>query len=395
MENSAQHRGWISGVLVVMLVLKVFAAQSAQGQTFTVLYNFPGSPDWAEPYAGLFLDTEGNLYGTTAYGGNSDCGTVYELSKTGEETILYNFCSQTNCTDGEEPQGGVIRDAAGNSYGTTILGGAYGDGTVFEVSKTGSETVLHSFGYPDGVTPRARLIRDKVGNLYGTTTEGGTGCGNGGCGVVFKVAVNGTETVLHSFNGSDGAYPTAGLVRDVAGNFYGTTYAGGTKNYGTVFKLSKTGKLTVLHSFTESDGANPDGDVIRDAAGNFYGTTYAGGASNVGTVFKLSRAGKETVLHSFGYPNGAYPTRGLVQDIAGNFYGTTYYGGGSGCGAGCGVVFKVSKTGEETVVHSFAGYPSDGGYPFGGLIRDAKGNIYGTTVSGGIYDGGTVWKLTP
>jgi len=268
--------------------------------------------------------------------------------------------------------------------------------------------VLHSFtGTPDGSSPGASLLRDTAGNLYSTTTKGGSSnyC-NGGCGTVFKVDSSGKETVLYSFTGApDGKFPLASLVRDAAGNLYGITVNGGSfSDYGTVFKVDSSGKETVLHRFTGApDGQNPYGFLFRDAAGNLYGTTTFGGDGNCnidyspgcGTVFKVDSTGKETVLYSFqGGEDGAYPAEGLVQDQAGNFYSTTNGGGGGSCAGGCGTVFKLSKTGKETVLHRFTGTPNDGEYATGGVILDAAGNLYGTTSYGGAYNDGTVYKVS-
>jgi len=217
---------------------------------------------------------------------------------------------------------------------------------------------------------------------------------------VFKLDTSGTETVLYSFTGgSDGAHPLGDLVWDKKGNLYGTAEAGGAGyNDGTVYKLSSSRTLTVLHRFTgyPKDGSNPAVGLTRDAKGNLYGNTCWGGAHGWGTVFKVNNTGKETVLYSFtGKTDGGCPNGGLILDAAGNLYGNTYYGGGTGCSGdyGCGAVFKLEKSGKEIVLHSFAG--SDGAHPYGGLIRDAEGNFYGTAAYGGSSGNGTVWKLTP
>jgi len=251
------------------------------------------------------------------------------------------LCSQRNrvfVRYGADPLAGLVRDAAGNLYGTTASGGASGLGTVFKVSAGGAETVLHSFtGGSDGEYPYASVIRDAAGNLYGTTYAGGAS----GLGTVFKIDTQAHETVLYSFRGgADGEYPSAGLVRDAAGNLYGTTNSGGSSGGGIVFKISSAGKETVLHSFKGGkDGEYPYASVIRDAAGNLYGTTYGGGASGWGTVFEIDPTGKETVLYTFtGAADGASPEGGLVQDTAGHLYGTTKYGGAFGAGT----VFELS-----------------------------------------------------
>jgi uncharacterized repeat protein (TIGR03803 family) len=388
----------IALALAMVLVSAVVVTKPAEAQTLTVLYTFTGGADGGEPYANLIQDAAGNLYGTTSAGGASGEGTVFMLDKTGTETVLYSFCSAENCTDGANPVAGLIRDTAGNLHGTTVNGGASGYGTVFKVAANGKETVLYSFcsaqNCTDGANPYAGLIRDAAGNDYGTTEVGGSGGCGPGCGTVFKVDKAGKETVLHSFN--EGAYPLYGyLVRDPAGNLYGTTAAGGADGAGAVFKLSKSGELTLLLSFTykrPARGFVPYAGLVRDPAGNLYGTTGKGGVPGPGTVFKLGKTGKEIVLHGFNGAggDGARPYAGLIRDAAGTLYGTTYAGGASGYGT----VFKVDKTGKETVLYSFTG-GSDGAYPYASLLRHANGNIYGTTSGGGAYGYGTVFELTP
>jgi uncharacterized repeat protein (TIGR03803 family) len=253
--------------------------------TETVLHTFTGfsSGDGAYPVAGLIRDSKGHLYGTTQHGGPSDNGTVFKLAKSGSETVLYSF---SGASDGAWPYGGLIEDSAGNFFGTTIEGGTSNDGIVFKLSRNGSETVLHNFGGSDGMYPVAGLIMDGPGNLYGTTKQGGAH----GSGTVFKVAPDGTETVLHSFAGaSDGAFPMCNLIMDKKGNLYGTANGGGAHGAGTVFKVSAKGADTTLYSFAGgSDGAFPQAPVIRDPAGNLYGTTSSGGAGSDGTVFMVA-----------------------------------------------------------------------------------------------------------
>jgi uncharacterized repeat protein (TIGR03803 family) len=349
----------------------------------------------------VIQDAQGNFYGTTQNGGNNacqrGCGTVFKLSKTGKETVLYSF---TSGADGEGPFVPVIRDAKGNLYGTTQFGGAFAAGGLFKLSRTGKMTVLYSFtGGKDGKWPYAGLTQDAKGNLYGTTGFGGDlkciNFGISGCGVVYKLDPAGKETVLYTFTGgADGANPFAGVIQDAQGNLYGTTSYGGigcnSLGCGTVFRLSKTGKETVLYSFgsQSGDGAFPQAGVIRDAKGNFYGTAAGGGTYDVGTVFKLSKTGKETTLHSFtAGVDGANPVVGVIQDAKANLYGTTNSGGDLACGEGnngCGTVFKLSRTGKMTVLYGFTGATNDGAYPYAGVIQDAKGNLYGTTIGGGL-----------
>jgi uncharacterized repeat protein (TIGR03803 family) len=402
----------------VFAVTQETAPIPASGMThhvlFSVLHTFTGVPDGAYPSAGLVMDKAGNLYGTTGFGGDaactSGCGTLFKLDKKGTETVLHSF---TGGADGDVPTGDLLRDAAGNLYSTTAKGGTSDVGTVFEMDTSGNETILYSFaGNADGTEPLAGLVMDAAGNLYGSTSTGGDlSCYSGnGCGTLYKLDRMGTETVLHAFAGTpDGAEPFAGLILDKAGNLYGTTVYGGdaacaTFGCGTVFKLDKKSTETVLYSFPGGNaGYYPFGALVLDASGNLYGTTASGGASGHGTVFKLDRTGKETVLYSFtGGADGAIPYAGLIRDMAGNLYGTTYAGGTSTfCTNGCGTVFKLNKTGKETVLHSFGG--ADGAYPFSRLIRDKAGNLYGTTVYGGDlscypFNGngcGTAFKITP
>jgi uncharacterized repeat protein (TIGR03803 family) len=275
-NNQIHTREWLFGMseavagaalaLAIMLVPALVATTTAEAQTFTLLYTFTGGADGGDPIGGLIMDAQGNLYGTTAEGGNlaclQGCGTVFKLDTRGNETVLYSFIGTGG--DGYFPSATLVQDVQGNLYGTTQVGGAYGYGTVFKVNPSGSETVLYSFsGAGDGGDPNfAGLVTDNQGNLYGTTYFGGTY----GYGTVFKLDSTDVETVLSSFTGvgGDGAGPSGGLVRDAQGNLYGTTESGGanggTFGYGTVFKVDTTGKETVLHSFNGNDGYQPWGD---------------------------------------------------------------------------------------------------------------------------------------
>jgi uncharacterized repeat protein (TIGR03803 family) len=427
MRSKVQRGSWIwrvqsTALALVVLLLAVVATPWAQAQTYSVLYSFTGETDGEIPFGGLVRDAAGHLYGTTYTGGASRVGTVFKVSKGGKETLLHTFLG---LPDGAYPQAGLIRDAAGNLYGTTSIGGSNHCGTVFKLDTTGKETVLYSFcsvtKAEDGRSPVAGLIRDAAGNLYGTTLVGGTY----DQGVVFKLDTNGKETVLHTFGGGlDGGYPYAGLIRDAAGNIYGTTvYGGGTTDdecfkqnggdmgCGTVFKLDRNNKETILYRFTGTggDGRYPYAGLIRDATGNLYGTTMDGGIAgctingftNCGTVFKLDINNKESILYSFtGGWDGGNPQAGLVRDLAGNLYGTTWLSGANGVGT----VFMLDSMGKETVLHSFTG-GWDGSGPAGSLVRDEAGNLYGTTYYGGDLSCryrfgkhigcGVVFKLTP
>jgi len=311
-----------------------------------------------------------------------------------KEKVLHAF---TGKSDGWQP-GSLLRDAKGNLYGTTTFGGNMsgecgsgyiqnGCGVVFELNAEAKFSVLHTFDFSEGANPIVS-VQDANGDLYGTTTRGGnSACQHGGCGVIFKLTPAGDFTLLYRFTGgSDGASPNS-LIRDAKGNFYGTTN-GGYTNYGEVFELTSSGKLEVLYSFSGgNDGGGPNG-VIRDSKGNLYGTTPEGGLYEYGTVFKVDPAGKETVLYSFdGQSDGDFPLSALVIDKAGNLYGTTSLGGYEkgncdlvGSPVGCGTVFKIDTAGAFSVIFKFDS--ADGNFP-GPLIKDAHGNIYGTTGFGG------------
>ena len=406
---------WLAAVAIASLTF----AGNAWAASEIVLYTFSGASDGTRPWAGLAFDQQGNLYGTAASSGPGGLGTVFELTPVNgggwQLSVLFAF---TGGNDGGNPYAGVTFDAQGNLYGTTQAGGAYGAGTVFELSPAmgggWTESVLYSFsGGTDGKSPFSGVILDPEGNLYGTTNAGGTYS----LGTVFKLTPPGgggggwSESVLHSFsNIHDGANPYAGLVRDYQGNLYGTTVAGGS-GAGTVFKLAPpanretTWTESVIHSFRGGrDGAAPYADLILDAAGNLYGTTSGGGIGQYGygIVFMLSppNPGKvtwtESAIYRFTGKNGdgAYPYARLVLDGQGNLYGTTQNGG-----ARAGTVFKLSPpigNGPwiETVLYSFASLPN-GAYPFAGVILDNKGNLYGTTSLGGRYGVGVVFEIMP
>lgn len=376
--------------LAIALGLAPGAMPAAKAQTLVVLHTFTGKNDGGTPLGGLVRDTAGNLYGTTYGGGKAGLGTVFKLDSTGKETVLHNF---TGKTDGAYPWSGLFRDTAGNLYGTGEAGGKFHYGAMYKVSPTGTETVLYSFpGLKGGGFPFAAPVRDSAGNTYTTLWKGGAR----GYGGVFKLTPTGKGSVLYSFQGlTDGGYPYDNLILDSANNLYGTTYWGGTSaEAGVVFKVAPTGKETVLYKFTGGDdGGNPWSSLVRDSAGNLYGTTFSGGKAGYGVVFKLDTSGTETVLHSFqGGNDGENPVAGLTMDASGNLFGTTFYGGTSGLGT----VFEVDSNGVESVLYSFTG-GKDGGNPWGGVIEDGSGNLYGTTEYGGSsgYGFGTAFKLTP
>jgi uncharacterized repeat protein (TIGR03803 family) len=322
------------------------------------------------------------FYGTTAGGGPDGGGTVFRITPSGLTTI-YSFC--TECTDGDNPWG-LVQPADDVFYGTTEEGGAYSAGTVFKITSSGRLTTVHSFcagGNPcaDGNLPFAGLAEGGDGNFYGTTKYGGAaGCEPPfGCGTVFKITPAGTLTTLHSFDGNDGANPSAVLVQASDGNFYGTTESGGAGYYGgdgTVFRITPKGKLTTLYSFCVQqgcvDGDAPSAGLVQASDGSLYGTTASGGGSGaVGTIFKITLRGALSTLHSFcigGPPclDGDGPTAGLLQATNGSFYGTTSQGGAGGDGT----IFRIS-VGLGPFV-SFVRNPAKVGQIFGILGQRLK-----------------------
>jgi uncharacterized repeat protein (TIGR03803 family) len=305
----------------------------------TVLHSFGGAPDGQYPTSGLVRDSKGNLYGITENGGTGNGGSAYKLTLQGKESIIHSFGFSN---DGVFPVAPFVRDSSGNLYGTAQAGGAFGYGMVFRLSATGAEAVLHNFDQSkgDGSAPVAGLIRDDSGNLYGTTFGGGAF----GEGTVFEIDRTGVETVLYSFGKKtgDGANPQGPVLRDSAGNFYGTTNGGGSSNFGTVFKLDAKGHEIILHSFGGGiDGANPAAGLTRDSAGNLYGVTTFGGTRNYGVLFKIDARGSESILHTFtGQSDGGNPQVALLRDAAGNLYGVASGGVGGGP-AQFGTVFNL------------------------------------------------------
>ncbi len=413
------------------LFLLLAAAIAAQAQTFTVLHKFSGS-DGANPYAGLTIDRGGNLYGTTQFGGHlsstcpGGCGTIFKFAPRGSGGVLSKLYEFSAGPQGY-PQARVVFGPDGTLYGTASGFGGYGDngyGAVFHlrppaavcksVSCPWSETVLFSFDAATGFFPLGDLTFDAAGNIYGTTQFGGLTqyCGGGGCGVAYQLTQSGgawTENILHAFtSGPDGAYPNSGVISDRAGNLYGTApqddYQGGS--YGLVYQLSPSGSdwtLNALYYFqAENDGAYPYAGLISDPAGNLYGATR-NGPDEAGTVFELTSSGGGWEYNLvYGLPPGdgcCGPYGTLVADAAGNLYGATLTAGEYGEGN----VFKLTPSNGAwtyTDLYDFTGH-DDGGQPYGSLVLDANGNIYGTTYAGGNFECqgdfgcGVVFEITP
>jgi uncharacterized repeat protein (TIGR03803 family) len=417
----------LSGAALFVAAAVVPSTQAAAAK-LTVLTSFNGT-NGRFPTGGLLADSAGNLYGTASGGGASDGGTVFKLTPPAAgqtawtNTVLTVFTCTTgaspSCPAGNRPYGSLIADRAGNLYGTTSRGGTYSSGAVFELTPPAAgqtawnETVLLSFDQYDGELPEGGLIADSAGNLYGTTAEGGPMDG----GTVFKLAPPAagqtawTETVLTDFNFTDGDFPTGNLIADSTGNLYGTTSGGGPSRDGVVFELSppSAGQTvwteTVLATFTGKNGSTPDGGLIADSAGNLYGTTELGGTtekgqtSKNGIAFELTppaagqTAWTETVLISFGKANGETPYGSLVADSAGNLYGTSANGGALQDGT----VFELTPPAagqtawSATVLARFDG--ANGQSPLGGLIAGSAGKLYGTADLGGADNFGVVFEL--
>jgi uncharacterized repeat protein (TIGR03803 family) len=381
--------------------------------TAEFLYSFGGTPtDAIYPSGVLFLGSDGNFYGTTYRGGllgcylpqcdnvNSGEGTVFKITPTGEETVLYYFAGEPFFGDGDNPQI-LIQGSDGNFYGTTDSGGANGFGTVFKLAPGGQETILYSFKpLPDGQGGEG-LVQGSDGNFYGTTDGGGAN----GFGTVFKLTPEGVETVLYSFvgtsnGGADGVEPVGQLVQGSDGNFYGVTLLGGlpstvatTTQYGTVFKVTLEGVETILHRFSGPDGQSPEAGLIQGSDGNFYGTTE-GGTTSFGTVFEVTPEGVETTLHTFTATDGdgASPEAQLTQGGDGNFYGTTSAGGKNKSGT----MFQLTPAGVLTVLYSFPTFPNatyQSSSPETNLVQGSDGNFYGAAYYGGAYDFGYFFKL--
>lgn len=408
--------------LTALAFLYAVAVHPAQAQTFTSLHSFQGvlNNDGAYPN-GLVQGTNGYLYGVTGGGGASDAGTVFKISTTGVETLLWSFNVNTGKgdVDGEGNNAALVLATSGAFYGTTQQNsggcsvGTGQCGVVFKITTSGALTEIHNFctDYSnlgvclDGINPEATMIQASNGNFYGTTRNGGAN----NQGSLFKVSQTGVLTTLHSFCGTlqndyctDGQPPFSVLVQGTDGNLYGTTSYGGTNNTGTVFKITQSGTFTTLHSIgTNGDlGMYPTGGLVEGADGNFYGTTYSGGgcSSCNGTFFTITSAGALTTLYSFctqgGCPDGVGPG-GLVLGTDGNFYGLTAASGGT---TNSGTIFQVTPGGALTTVHTFAGTDGLGG---GILMQDTSGTFYGVTGYGGsgwpnLCNGcnGTVFSLS-
>ncbi|MHB8218342.1 MAG: choice-of-anchor tandem repeat GloVer-containing protein [Candidatus Sulfotelmatobacter sp.] len=386
----------ISGVFGGFL----FLVLSLSAQTFTTLHSFDLT-DGATPFAGLIQATDGNLYGTTGAQGTNGGGTVFKITPGGTLTTLYSFATCGSCTDGYSPIAGLVQATNGDFYGTTLSGGVFLEGTVFKITPSGALTTLYSFcaqtNCTDGQAPNG-LVQATDGNFYGTAEVGGAN----GQGTVFKITPSGVLTTLYSFCSQssclEGGRPTQTLIQGSDGSLYGTTPGFGANDAGTVFRITTSGALTTLYSFCAqsncTDGGTPNAPLVQAANGSFYGETAGGGANFFyGTIFKITSTGTLTTLHSFDAIDGEAADGGLVQGSDGNFYGTTSSGGvNSG-----GTAFKITPSGTLTTLYSFCvQYPScgDGQTPVAALVQDTNGVFYGTTELGGTDAAGTIFSLS-
>ncbi len=395
-------------ILVAFAAVMLLGTAAWAANTTKLIYSFAGGADGEYTDTELVMDSAGNLYGTSVQGGTNASGTVFQVTPEGVHTVLYNF---TGGADGGEPYKGVTLDAEGNLYGTAVTGGGGscegGCGVVFKLTNSGgvwTQTVIHAFTGADGSGPGSPVSVDKHGNVFGTTPTGG----KYGMGVIYVLQpVEGgwKFRVVHAFTGgADGGGGSAGrLLIDGLGNLYGVCTVGGVNGFGTVYEVSLAKgqvEFTTLYAFKDQpDGALPYSGLAFDKAGNLYGTTYYAGANDLGTVYKLTRgygSWTETVLYSFkGKADGGNPISGLVADTSGNFYGTTSADGAS---CGCGTIFKMTRGSSgnwtESVVFRFPGDPNEG-TAYNGLVSDGTGHYYGATVNGGTANDGTIYEFIP
>ncbi|HEX4079514.1 MAG TPA: choice-of-anchor tandem repeat GloVer-containing protein [Rhizomicrobium sp.] len=352
-----------------------------QPGTYTVMHDFAGgSGDGSDSTAEPTLDSAGNMYGVTDGSGANASGTLFEITSGGTESLLHSFGASG---DGTAPDGAVIFDAGGNMYGTTEYGGSASDGTVWELAANGTYSVLHNFDGTDGEFIRGRLIQDKKGNFYGTALFGGAS----GDGLVFEYSAKGVLTVLHSFDGSDGEFPEHGVVMDKSGNLYGVTAFGGTTGDGTVYEISKKGAFTSLYSFTGgADGDFLYGGLAIDKKGNLYGSTDAGGANGAGTVFTFAPKGTLTTLYSFAGGTDVGSPEGDMLLVGKDLYSAATSGGTGGEGG----VYEVTLKGKERVLEDFT---ESGGDGYSAGVTASGKTLYGTTADGGTDGYGVVFSM--
>jgi uncharacterized repeat protein (TIGR03803 family) len=399
-------------VLTIVTIILAASATGLHAQTYTVLYNFGGVKcDPLNPTrAGIIAQgRDGNLYSTAGFGsGCAGGGAAFRITPKGKLTVLHSF------GNGEQvlTVSGLTLGTDGDYWGTN-QGGEFGPGNIFKMTAAGKVTDFNDFGGANGYDPIAPPVQGMDGNFYGTTTEGGLVNGKqlctylgGGCGVIYRITPAGKYKVIYTFDQTNGANPAAPLLLGTDGNFYGTTYAGGSigktfLNYGVVFRVTPAGKYTVLHAFCSlagcADGGEPVGGLVQGSDGNFYGTASVGGKGLLGegVVFKITPGGKYTVLYNFcslaSCKDGDVPYGGLVQATDGNFYGTTVYGGTNNLGT----IYQITPKGNHTVLHSFQNTTGSlfGEYPEVTLAQNTNGVLYGDTLGGGTAAKGVFYSI--
>ena len=407
--NSSMRPSMVALVFTTLFLISTSLALSAQ---VTVVQSFAGF-DGNNSQAALLQTMNGQLYGTTVYGGKLNKGTVFEVTTSGVLTTLHSFLEP----DGASPWPALVNGHDGFFYGTTNFGGAStacfsGCGTVFKITPTGVLTTLHSFTGGDGAYPQGGLVQGTDGFLYGATLNLGGGTCALECGTIFKISpTGGSFFTLHTFTGgADGGYVYSALIQATDGNFYGVTFTGGSADEGTVFQMTPMGVITTIHNFCTAgipcpDGGNALGGLVQASDGFLYGTAPRGGDASCslggytgcGTIFRISLSGTSfTVLHDFHYTDGAGPLSRMVQGTDGFLYGVTTNGGsGSACSGGCGTIYRISPSGPFSLLYNFcsASGCTDGATPVGGLIQGIDGKFYGTTAIGGASNMGEVYSL--
>jgi uncharacterized repeat protein (TIGR03803 family) len=406
--NSSTQASTIALAFTTLFLISTSIALSAQ---VTVIQSFAGF-DGDNSQAALLQTMNGQLYGTTVYGGKINKGTVFEVTTSGVLTTLHSFLGP----DGANPWPALVNGHDGFFYGTTNYGGSgtacgsSGCGTVFRITPTGTLTTLHSFNATDGANPQGGLVQGTDGNFYGATLFDAGGSCVLGCGTIFKISPTGAFTTLHSFTGgADGGYVYAALIQATDGNFYGVTFTGGSADEGTVFQMTPSGTVTTIHNFCTAgvpcpDGGNALGGLVQASDGNLYGTAPRGGDASCslggydgcGTIFRITLGGTFTLLHDFHYTDGAGPLTRMVQGTDGFLYGVTTNGGSSSaCSGGCGTIYRISTSGPFSLLYNFcsASGCTDGATPVGGLIQGIDGKFYGTTAIGGASNMGEVYSL--
>jgi uncharacterized repeat protein (TIGR03803 family) len=383
-----------SARLFSILLLSLVTVSFASAQNFTNLLSFQGI-NGANPYSAMVQGYDGNFYGTTLKGGTFDSGTVFRVTPQGALTTLYSFCTNPSCFDGAYPFASLFQASDGNLYGTTQEGGFQNAGTIFRIAENGKPASVYSFcaqaNCNDGISPSG-VVEGTDGNFYGTTSLGGTT----DMGTVFRITPSGKLTTIYTFCSQggacpDGSSPGGGLVQASDGNFYGITEQGGANAVGTIFRMTPEGAITTLHSFDLTDGSSGIASLIQAADGNFYGTSEVGGPHAGGTVYKMTPSGAYSVIYYFcsqGSPctDGASPLGGVTQGSDGNFYGTTVSGGAFNFGT----AFKLTPAGELSI-YSFTTF--GGNYPYAGLLLATNGILYGTTYAGGANLDGTLFSI--